>query len=431
MSDDPDATIVPRRRPAAPAPEGRDATPESPGEAGVAPLVEARAEAAPGAAQGPFFSDPAPPPGLVWADASPAEPDTVIPRRPIPSLGAMALPAASALVPPPDATPLEAVIAATAPAAPATGRAPSPLATLAAHPARFDLDQAAFVIARGRDAVTLPFASVPRLGLPLAEVTAADPATGALTTPLFGLIGPGGTLPRHYTATTGAELRRRSHALHAFLDMLARRFTGMWVRAGAKYRPTRDPIPTERALDAAIGMGTPGLQGRIAVPAPSLRYHAGHLAARTRSAERLRAMLAEEAGAEVEIVEFAGGWLRLPPAEQSRIGVVHGRLGVDAAVGAQVWDSQARFIIRLGPLGAADFERLLPGRPLFERLCGLTRLFVGPEQDFALNPILAADAVPAARVGAAGGRLGLTAWMGQPSPRRRPAADALLRPTPL
>ena len=301
--------------------------------------------------------------------------------------------------------------------------------TLLAHPDRFDLDQAAFVIARGRDPVSLPYATTTRLGLPLAEVSAADPASGSLTSPLFGLIGPGGTLPRHYTATAGGELRRRSRALQAFFDLLARRFTGMWVRAGAKYRPARNPIPAERALDAAIGMATPGLAERMAVPAPSLRYHAGHLAARTRSAERLRAMLAEEAGSEVEIVEFAGGWLRLPQSEQSRIGVAHSQLGVDAAVGAQVWDSQARFIIRLGPVSAETFERLLPGQPLFERLCGLTRLFVGPEQDFVLNPRLAADAVPAARAGEGGARLGLTAWMGTSTPRRRPAADALLRPS--
>lgn len=303
--------------------------------------------------------------------------------------------------------------------------------TLTQHPERFDLDQAVFVIARGRDPVALPYASVARLGLPLAEVTAADPATGQITTPFFGLIGPGGTLPRHYTATAGAELRRRSRALQAFLDMLARRFTGMWVRAGAKYRPTRDPKPTETALDALIGMGTPGLAGRLAVPAPSLRFHAGNLAARTRSAERLRAMLAEETGSEVEIVEFAGGWLRLPPSEQSRIGLAHARLGMDAAVGAQVWDPQARFIIRLGPLDAERFAGLLPGRPLFDRLCGLTRLFVGPEQDFVLNPILAADAVPATKLGAGGGRLGLTSWMSQPKPRRKPAGDAFLRPPPL
>jgi type VI secretion system protein ImpH len=305
------------------------------------------------------------------------------------------------------------------------------MALLASQPERFDFDQAAFVIARGRDAVELPYGSVARLGLPLAEVTAADPATGKLTTPLFGLIGPGGTLPRHATATAGAEQRRRNQALQAFLDMLARRFTGMWVRAGAKYRPMRDPKPAETGLDALIGMGTPGLAGRLTVPAPSLRYHAGHLAARTRSAERLRALLAEETGAEVEIVEFAGGWLRLPPSEQSRMGRAHGRLGVDAAIGAQVWDPQARFIIRLGPLDAERFAELLPGRPLFERLCGLTRLFVGPEQDFVLNPILAASAVPATRLGEGGGRLGLTSWMGQPKPRKAPAGDAYLRPPPL
>lgn len=316
-------------------------------------------------------------------------------------------------------------------APPPPSAAPSPMALLASQPERFDLDQAVHVIGRGRDPVELPYASVPRLGLPLAEVTAADPATGKLTTPLFGLIGPGGTLPRHMTATAGGEQRRRNHALQAFLDMLARRFTGMWVRAGAKYRPMRDPRPTETGLDALIGMGTPGLAGRLTVPEPSLRYHAGHLAARTRSAERLRALLAEETGAEVEIVEFAGGWLRLPPTEQSRMGRAHGRLGVDAAIGAQVWDPQARFIIRLGPLDAERFAALLPGRPLFERLCGLTRLFVGPEQDFVLNPILAASAVPATKLGEGGGRLGLTSWMAQPKPRKAPAADAYLRPPPI
>jgi len=337
----------------------------------------------------------------------------------VPVDGVPAPPPAAAIAPPAQAAP-----------APPVPRGPSPMERLATQPDRFDIDQAAFVIARGRDAVELPYASVARLALPLAEVTAADPATGQLTTPLFGLIGPGGSLPRHYTATAGGELRRRSKALQGFMDMLARRFTGMWIKAGAKYRPARDPVPAERALDAVIGMGTPGLGGRLSLPAASLRYHAGHLAARTRSAERLRAMLAEEAGADVEIIEFAGGWLRLPAAEQTRMGRAHGRLGVDAAIGAQVWDPQARFIIRLGPLDAESFAELLPGRPLFERLCGLTRLFVGPEQDFMLNPVLAPEAVPAGRLGAGGARLGLTAWMAQPAPRRRPGGDAYLRPPP-
>jgi len=308
---------------------------------------------------------------------------------------------------------------------------PSPRDTLARHPELFDLDQAAFVMAPDGDPVDLPYAAVPRLSLPLSEVSAADPTTGTLATPLFGLIGPGGTLPRHYTATAAAETRQRNRALQQFMEMLARRFTGMWVKAGAKYRPTRDPGPAERALDAIIGMGTGGLGNRLAVPAASLRYHAGHLGARTRSAARLAAMLAEESGTEVEIIEFAGGWLRIPPSEQTRLGAVHATLGDSAAAGAQVWDPQARFIIRLGPLGAEDFARLLPGQPLFDRLCGLTRLFVGPEQEFVLNPVLEARAVPPATLGAHGARLGLTSWMKPARPRTTPAREAMLRPPPI
>jgi type VI secretion system protein ImpH len=346
------------------------------------------------------------------------DPDATQIRRPAPA------PPPPAMAPPPAAPP-----AASPPAA------PSPLDRLTSTPELFDLDQAAHVIAPGTDPVELPFASLARLNLPLAEVARAEPAARSLATPLFGLIGPGGVLPRHYTATTAAEVRRRSRALQRFMELLARRFTGMWVRAGAKYRPTRDAAPTERALDALIGMGTPGLAGRLPVPAPSLRYHAGHLAHRTRSTARLAAMLAEETGAVVEIVEFAGGWLRLPVAEQTRLGRAHAALGADAAAGAQIWDPQARFIIRVGPLDAAGFARLLPGQPLFERLCDLTRLFVGPEMEFVINPLLHAQAVPAARLapGQAGGgtRLGYTSWIGASRPRRTPGREAMLRPPPI
>lgn len=312
-------------------------------------------------------------------------------------------------------------------------RAPSPLERLQREPARFSLDQAAAVIAPGRDPVDIAFRTVPRLGAPGGEVAQARPDAGEIVSPTFGLIGPGGTLPRHYTATVGAELRRRSGALHQFLDMLARRFTGLFVKAGAKHRPARDPAPAERVLAAAIGLGTPHLVERLASPLPALLYHAGALAARSRGAERLRGLLSEETGTAVEIVEFAGGWIRLPPSEQTSLpargrAAANGRLGIDAAAGAQAWDPCARFLLRLGPLTLPEFEALLPGAPLHGRLVELTRLQIGLEQDFAFNPVLAAAAVPPLRLGAGGGRLGWTSWMTTPSPRRADAREAMLRP---
>jgi type VI secretion system protein ImpH len=321
-------------------------------------------------------------------------------------------------------------------AAPPPGQAPSPLDLLRREPTRFSLDQAAAVIAPGGDPLAIAFRTQARLGAPGGEVVAARPEAGELVTPTFGLIGPGGVLPRHYTALVGAEARKRSTALHQFLDLLARRFTGLFVKAGAKYRPARDPRPAETALAAAIGLGTPQLVERLATPLPALLYHAGALAARSRSAERLRGLLTEETGMPVEVVEFAGGWIRLPPTEQSRLPArgrpaQNGRLGVDAAVGAQAWDPSARFLLRLGPLRLAEFEALLPGAPLHGRLVELTRLHVGLEQDFAFNPVLAAAEVPPLRLGApraGGARLGWTSWLTTPRPRRKDAAEALLRP---
>lgn len=314
-----------------------------------------------------------------------------------------------------------------------TNPPPTPLQRLVREPTRFSLDQAATVIAPREDPVEIAFRSTPRLGAPPGEVAAAKPEAKELSTPTFGLIGPGGVLPRHYTALVAAEARRRSGALHDFLDMLARRFVGLFVRAGAKYRPARDPAPAERVLAAAAGLGTPHLVDRLerqSIPLPALLYHAGTLAARTRSAERLRGLLSEEAGTPVRIVEFTGRWIRLPPAEQTRLGTRHARLDVDAALGSQVWDPASRFLVRLGPLRLPEFEALLPGAPLNVRLVELTRLAVGLEQDFALNPVLAAEEVPPLRLGGRDGpaRLGWTTWLCAPRPRATDAADAILRP---
>jgi type VI secretion system protein ImpH len=318
----------------------------------------------------------------------------------------------------------------------AARRALTPLERLEREPTRFSLDQAAAVIAPGRDPVEIAYRSTPRLGSPGGEVTRARPGQTELRTPTFGLIGPGGVLPRHYSAWVDTELRKRSTALHAFFDLLSRRFTGLYVKAGAKHRPTRDPRQAEQVQAAAVGLGTPHLASALATPLPAVLYHAGGLAARSRSVERLRGMLSEETGADVQITEFAGGWVRLPTAEQSRLAApgLPGRyvqLGVDAAVGVQVWDPSARFLVRLGPLGLRDFEALLPGTPQHTRLVELIRLHVGPEQEFAFNPALAAAEVPPLRLGvgdAGCARLGWTSWLTMARPWRRPATHALLQP---
>jgi type VI secretion system protein ImpH len=323
-----------------------------------------------------------------------------------------------------------------APSGPGDGRALTPLERLEREPGRFSIDQASEVIAPRRDPTEIAFRTTTRLGAPAGEVTLADAAQGRLEAPTFGLIGPGGVMPRHYTALADAESRRRSTALHAFVDMLARRFTGLFVKAGSKYRPTRDPHAAQQVLGAAVGLGTPRLADALATPLPAVLYHAGGLSARTRSADRLRGMLSEETGEPVRLIEFAGGWVRLPVPEQTRLAAPglpgrYVRLGIDAAVGAQIWDPSSRFLVNLGPMPLRAFEALLPGAALHTRLVELTRLQVGLEVDFAFNPVLAAAEVPPLLLGAPGSgaaRLGWTSWLTAARPRRTPAEDAMLRP---
>ncbi len=311
--------------------------------------------------------------------------------------------------------------------------APAPRDRLRRDPGRFSLDQAALIAAPDQDVMNLRYRSLPRLAHPQGEVTAWRPDRRELVVTGFGLVGMGGALPRHYTAAVAAELRKRSNAMHGFLDLLSSRFTGLYVQAGSKYRPTRNPLAAEKALAAAIGMGTAHVDGRLGIARETLFYHAGNLSSRSRSAERLRAMLEEETGGRVEIEEFAGAWVRLPPTEQSRMGGggkgrgadgQHGRLGMGATAGAQIFDSQARITIRLGPLSRADFLAVLPGTPRHARIAALARLFLGVDTGFALNPVLAAAEVPAMQLGA-GARMGWSSWTTAPQPRRQDAREAL------
>ena len=311
--------------------------------------------------------------------------------------------------------------------------APSARERLAQEPTRFSLDQAVAVMAPGVDPVEVHFRTVAHLGAPAGEVGLGKPDAPVLQTPTFGLIGPGGVLPRHYTALVEGELRQRSSSLQAFVDLLSRRFTGLYVKAGSKYRTARDPRHAQQVLAAAVGLGTPHLGASLASPLQALLHQAGGLASRTRSAERLRGMLTEETGHEVRIKEFAGTWMRVPTSEQTRLqaGGCHSRLGVDASLGVQVWDPSARFVVTLGPLSLATFRSLLPGTRRFKRLVELTRLQVGMEQEFVLNPVLAATEVPPMRLAGCedgGARLGWTSWLNAPRPRRKPLADAQLHP---
>ena len=314
----------------------------------------------------------------------------------------------------------------------------SPLETLKTAPQRFRFDAAfRLLIGKPRDAEdddSVRFIGSALLSQPVVEVTRVTLGDGnapaELSSPLIGLIGPSGVMPRWYTELVAQAVRVRSRAIADFFDLLAQRLVTAFARAGSKYRlhlasETAAHSGTEEKIGEGVlaltGYGTAHLAARLAAGADALRHYSGFFAARPRSADRLASMVSDYLGRRAEIVEFAGAWLTVPPDQQSRLpkgrrpGAFH-ELGRNVAIGTRAWDQQARFIVRVGPLTRAEFEALLPDRPKLRELVSLIRAYVGWEADFAVNLVLAVPEIPPLQMaGAAGGpgapRLGGTSWI--------------------
>lgn len=318
----------------------------------------------------------------------------------------------------------------------------SPIERLTKEPERFSFDAAIRLLCADRGtadpAEAARFHAPHGLSYPPGDVLRLDRGRGdgppSLTVGLIGLTGPAGVLPRHYSEAVVQQVRARARSLPDFLDMLAHRLVAQFAEAGTKYRPHRaadmaaladppGPGPVAGVLLALSGHGTPHLAERVAAGADPLMHYAGLFATRPRSAERLRALVSDWLGQAVEVEQFAGAWLALPPDQRTQLPVgigsgQHARLGMDATIGVRAWDASARVVLRLGPLAADEFDRLLPDRPALARLVSLIRAFLGYETGFAVNPVIAAEAIAPLRLDAKADpapRLGWNTWL--------PAAD--------
>jgi type VI secretion system protein ImpH len=289
----------------------------------------------------------------------------------------------------------------------------------------------------------------------------------AMTVAFFGLTGPSGILPRHYTElllrlereAKGAEKR----ALRDWYDLFNHRLISHFYRAWEKYRfyipyqrgeyDRDEPDPFTRCLYSLIGLGVLPLRKRLWVSLYEPReeqpreqvlariddlalvYYSGFLAHRPRNVVSLEAFLQDFFQLPVTIRQFYGQWLNLDPVNQSRLGDdnQNNQLGLDVVAGERVWDVQSKFCVRLGPLRYAQFNEFLPDRaPVPERkafslVSHLVRLYVGAEMDFAVQLVLRAADVPQCQLadGSAGGpRLGWNTWACS-QPVTRDAEDAV------
>jgi type VI secretion system protein ImpH len=130
----------------------------------------------------------------------------------------------------------------------------------------------------------------------------------------------------------------------------------------------------------------------------------------------------------VRVLTFVGHWLRLPEHSVCRLGEQPetGTLGRSAIIGSRVWDCQLKFRVRIGPVGLAQVQRLLPGGKTFVRLQTWVRTYSGDGYFWDVQVVLKNEEVPAVQLGQAG-LLGWTAWV-KSRPSEKDAEDLILQP---
>ncbi len=360
------------------------------------------------------------------------------------------------------ASPAAGVVVDTPAAAPAATRhPPAPLGRTAgerlrAAPHRFDPFQAARLAEQGRSSVgggALPgdepvrFQTAQTLAFAPAPVAGIADADGRMVMrqAFLGLTGPLGVLPQVFSELVIRADRMRNRSVSAFHDIFVHRLASLFLRASGKYRHpvlvqadrSRGRDPVSAAMLALAGFGTPHLRGRTSAPDAALLYFAGLLAARNRSAAGLAAMLEDDLGCPVAVIQFQERWVPVPPSEQTGLSgpgqpAQFNRLGVDSFAGARVRDAQGSFRIRIGPVGYAQFRSLMPEGALLRRLVDLVRLYADPALAFDVQVVLRKQDVPQLQMAPDGAapRLGWNSWA-QHLPARHDAEDVVLDPDQL
>lgn len=263
----------------------------------------------------------------------------------------------------------------------------------------------------------------------------------------FGLYGPHGPMPLHFTEHVRERLRFRGDATAArFLDIFHHRLLAFFYRAWAQAQPTvQHDRPAEDRFAGWLGAacGEPALPpGACVLPASARLFRAGLLGARSRHPEGLAKLLAGHFGVPVAIETHVAQWLALEPEDRTRLGFARsrpeprrgsGQLGVDAAGGSKLRDRQYKFRIALGPLTLDRYEAFLPGGSAWHALAEWVRLYTGLDLRWDVELALAGGHVPPPRLGRPL-RLGVATWIGRvdrPHDRRdlrlRPHTSFLLR----
>jgi type VI secretion system protein ImpH len=227
----------------------------------------------------------------------------------------------------------------------------------------------------------------------------------------FGLLGPHGALPLHYTEHACNRLQQWGDPTFAeFLDVFHHRIYLLFYRAWAVAQPQvayhrKEGNSFGRQLNALVAYDSKSMREREVLPAGFRASLAGHFSRRTKTMEGLGSIMAVLTGQPVRVDPFQARWLKVEQPE------IQSRLGLGSMLGSRTWCAQSGILIHIGPMPYKAYEKLLPGQPLYQRLKQAVLAYLGLEFDCGFRLEIHGHEIPQASLGSRA-RLGQTAWLG-------------------
>jgi type VI secretion system protein ImpH len=237
----------------------------------------------------------------------------------------------------------------------------------------------------------------------------------------MGLTGPSGVLPLAYTEHVRSLCESGDDSTADFFDIFNHRIISLFYQAWEKNRffvaferEGSDPL-TERLMNLN-GLGTPGLQGRQAIPDRGVLLFSGLLALAPRSALALQQIISQWFRTKVRVNQFHGAWFKLRTDDCCQFTDKESgsqQLGTGLVLGDAVFDRGSQVQIMVGPLGIGRYHDFLPGGFEYERLRAVLDYFSNGSFEFEIRLILKREEVPEFNMGNMPTplRLGWTTWM--------------------
>jgi type VI secretion system protein ImpH len=266
------------------------------------------------------------------------------------------------------------------------------------------------------------------LGNPAQQVSSNAGQT-EVTTALFSLLGPIGSLPYVYSEIISRADRANETAMRDFFDLFNHRSASLMYRAWRKSRMWLENQPGRSAHEQRRISGIlEGLTGIAALPnriawldfeRDRILSCANVFPRRVRNSNGLRQLLNRQFGMKFQIEEFVGNWEPLPEEARSVFSSTGSklRLGYNTILGSRTWQAQSTFRVVISHPEVQQYRELQPGSESLRRMQLLVRLYCTPELSFRIQIIVRGDTIEPGKLGASsegGVMLGWNTVLGKP-----------------